>query len=172
MKEKTVFEGKVFSVVVKEMDIEGKMVHRDLVVHHGGVALCCIKDHQILLVRQTRVGAGCKTLEIPAGTLEPGEDPRSCGQRELNEETGYQAAQMELITATWPTPGYDTEVIYIYSCTGITPVEERFSMDEGEDIEMVWMDLDDAYDQVVRQNIRDAKTVIAILDARLKSLQK
>lgn len=170
MNGKEVFHGKIFSVVQTEMEIQGRMVHRDLVIHHGGVAMACVQDGKILLVSQTRAGAGCRTLEIPAGTLEPHEDPRTCGMRELNEEAGLQADHMELITATWPTPGYDTEVIYIYACSGLHPVQSRLPMDEGEDIELVWMDLEEAWQAVTDQKIRDAKTVIAILDARLKAL--
>lgn len=163
-----IFHGRVFDVETLQVEVEGRYVRRDLVIHHGGVAISALRDGKILLVRQSRVGAGCKTLEIPAGTLEPGEKPEICGMRELNEETGWQADRLELISACWPTPGYDTEVIWIYHAENLSPVSKRLDMDEGEDIEQVWLDLAEAYSLIQKGEIRDAKTIIAIQHEMLR----
>lgn len=161
-KAKTVFQGKIFEVVTKNVEIEGKEFRRDIIIHHGGVALCCVRDGKILLVSQTRAAVEQKTLEIPAGTIEPGEDPRVTGMRELNEEAGLQCRSMDLITAFWPTPGYDTEVIYVYDCREISEVSQRRPMDAGEDIQSCWMDLKEAAAMIKDGTIRDGKTIIAI----------
>ncbi|OLU37471.1 NUDIX hydrolase [Ileibacterium valens] len=168
MREKEIFHGHVFDVIQKEVEIDGRECIRDLVVHHGGVALSCVKDHQILLVRQTRTAADAITLEIPAGTIEPHEKPDVTGLRELNEEAGLTCEKMNLITAFWPTPGYSTEVIYVYECLGLSEVNQRRPLDEGEDITSLWMDLDEAKRAIEQGSIRDGKTIIAIYHALLK----
>ncbi len=171
MAEKEIFHGHVFDVIQKDFCIDGKDVIRDLVVHHGGVALSCVQDHKILLVRQTRAAVNEKTLEIPAGTIEPNEDPAVTGRRELNEETGYQCESMKLLTAFWPTPGYSTEVIYVYECRQITPVTSRRPLDEGEDITCEWLDLNRAAEMIRSGEIRDGKTIIAVYAALLQEKQ-
>ncbi len=167
MNEKEIFHGHVFDVVQKEMVIENRNVIRDIVIHHGGAALSCVQDGKILLVTQTRAAVNEKTLEIPAGTIDPGEDPKTTALRELNEETGYQCDSISLITAFWPTPGYDTEVIYVYECRGLHPAKERLSLDEGEDISVLWLPLEEAYEMIASGRIRDGKTIIAIYHAML-----
>ena len=157
-----IFKGAIFDVVQKDVMLNGQQVIRDLVIHNGGVSLCVVDKGKILLVSQSRTGAGCRTLEIPAGTLEPGEDPAQCGRRELNEEAGLECGQMKLITAFWPTPGYDTEVIYVYDCQDPTPAKVRRPMDDTEDIETTWIDLDQAAKMIEDGSIRDGKTIIAV----------
>ncbi len=169
---KEIFKGHVFEVIQKDFCINGKEVKRDIVIHHGGVALSCIRDQKILLVSQTRAAVEEKTLEIPAGTIEPGEDPAVTGRRELNEEAGLECEDMKLITAFWPTPGYSTEVIYVYECSGLSEVKDRRPLDEGEDISSIWMDLDEAYKAIGDGRIRDGKTIIAIYHSLLKENQK
>ena len=168
MNQKEIFKGHIFSVYQKEMDVNGKMMMRDLVVHPGGAAIRVIVDHKILLVRQTRAGIGnISTLEIPAGTIDPNEDPKVCAMRELNEETGMEADDLSLITAFWPTPGYDSEVIYVYSAIDPRQAKHRLAMDDTEDITQEWIDLDTAYQMIQTGEIRDGKTILAICQAKL-----
>lgn len=172
MSTKEIFNGKIFSVVQKEMEVNGRMLWRDLVVHPGGAAVVAIVDHQLLLVKQPRAGIGNEyTLEIPAGTIDAGEDPAVTAMRELNEETGCQAKSLSLITAFWPTPGYDSEVIYVYQANDVTKAKHRLAMDDTEEITLVWMDLDTAYDKIAAGEIRDGKTILAIYHAKLAELQ-
>lgn len=172
MNQKEIFKGKIFSVYQKEMDVNGHMMLRDLVVHPGGAAICVIVDHKMLFVRQTRAGIGnVSTLEIPAGTIDPNEDPKVCAMRELNEETGMEADDLSLITAFWPTPGYDSEVIYVYSAIHPRQAKHRLAMDETEDITLEWIDLNDAYQMVKAGRIRDGKTILAIYHAKLEQIE-
>ena len=162
MSEKSVFEGKIFSVSIRTMMDEGHEIRRDIVRHPEGVALCCVMDHKILLVRQPRAAVEQETLEIPAGTREPGESPELTGMRELNEEAGLACDSLRLITSFWPTPGYDTETIWVYEAVGLRPVENRRPMDPDEHISDLWIDLNDAYRMIQDGTIRDGKTIIAI----------
>ncbi len=172
MSTKEIFNGKIFSVVQKEMDVNGRRMWRDLVIHPGGAAVVVIADHKLLLVRQPRAGIGNEyTLEIPAGTIDPNEDPAMTAMRELNEETGCQAKSLSLITAFWPTPGYDSEVIYVYKANDVTKAKHRLEMDDTEEITLVWMDLDTAYEKIASGEIRDGKTILAIYHAKLAELE-
>ena len=169
MSTKDIFHGHIFSVVQKQMDVNGQWLWRDIVVHPGGAAVCAILENKILLVKQSRAALnGQETLEIPAGTLDPGEAPDATALRELNEETGYTADHLSLISAFWPTPGYDTEVIYVYYAHNVQKATHRLAMDDTENITLVWMDLEEAYDQVKNQTIRDGKTILAIQHAMLQ----
>lgn len=165
---KEIFKGKVFSVEQVEVEINGHPVKRDLVVHHGGIAIVALLDHRIALVRQTRTGAGCKTLEIPAGTLEPGEQARECAIRELNEECKMECKDIRFMCKFWPTPGYCTEVIQIWQAFDLYKSDNPLDYDEGEDIELIWMDLNEAWDLVQKGEIMDGKTIIAIQNLLLR----
>lgn len=168
MKEIERFNGKIFRLVSREVEINHQPANRDIVLHPGGVALSCIQDGKILLVSQFRHAVNAQLLEIPAGTLEPGEDPKVCGLRELNEETGYTCDSCELIQIFYPTPGYTSECLYIYQCTGLKKAEIKLEQDADEVIETVWMDLDEAFKKAWNSEIRDAKTILAIYHAVLE----
>lgn len=157
-----IYRGPIFSLIQKDMIINGVPTDRDIIIHNGGVSLICTDENRILLVKQTRAAAQSVTLEIPAGTLEPNEDPAACGLRELNEETGMTCSGMKLVTAFWPTPGYDTEVIWIYRCQDCRKAEHLLQKDADEDTQSVWMDIQEAWRQVCSGKIRDGKTIIAL----------
>lgn len=168
MATRELYQGKIFSVIQEQMDIKGKLVWRDVVKHPGGAAISVVRDHKILLVRQPRAGAGnISLLEIPAGMIDPGEAPETTAMRELNEETGCQAESLSLITAFWPTPGYDSEVIYVYKAHNVSKAASRLAMDADEQISLEWMDLDEACDKIQSGIIRDGKTIIAIYHEKL-----
>lgn len=108
--DKLAFRGRVLRVVVRQTP-RGV---RELVEHPGAVAILVIdEDGKILLVRQHREGVSGDLWEIPAGTLEPGEKPYSCAQRELREETGLEG-KLRFLGAIYPTPGYSTERIFLF----------------------------------------------------------
>lgn len=162
MSVRNLYDGPIFRLIQKDMMINGVMTDRDIIIHTGGVAVLCYEEGKVLLVRQTRAAANAKTLEIPAGMVEPHENPADCGRRELNEETGMSCSEMKLITAFWPTPGYDTEVIWIYRCLDVKKAEHHLAMDADEDTVPFWMDLDEAWNKVCTGEIRDGKTIIGI----------
>ncbi|MDO4466733.1 MAG: NUDIX hydrolase [Bacillota bacterium] len=168
MKEKRVFRGAVFDVIQKDVCIKDMVVNRDVVISPGGVGVLVIKDGNILFVQQMRHTINEVTLEIPAGKLEIGEEPSVTGLRELNEEAGLTCERLIPISHFAPTPGYSNEKIWIFEAINVSPALERHEMDEDEEIELVWMPLENAYQQVLEGKIIDGKTIIAIQYAMIK----
>ena len=168
MKEKEIFKGAIFTLVEKDVKIHDKIYKRDIIHHPGGVGVICILDNKILLVKQYRHAITKTTLEIPAGKLEYGENPKECGLRELNEEAGMECESLELVQSFVSTPGFCDERIWIYKAIHPKITNHRLDLDEDEDIETIWMDLDEAYKKIKSNEIDDAKTVIAILHMLLE----
>lgn len=118
------YKGPIFSIVRTELELNGKMVDRDVLVHSGGAGILALQDGKVLMVRQKRAGSGREMIEIPAGMIDGNEDPKQTALRELNEETGYEAEKIELIISFYPTPGYDSERLFIYRATGLAPAKK------------------------------------------------
>jgi ADP-ribose pyrophosphatase len=117
---------------------------------------------QVLLVRQLRPAVNAHLLELPAGLLDPGEEPETCARRELAEETGYSATHLEPLVSFYTSPGFSTELIHIFLATGLFETEV-VNDDDEEEIEVVRLPLAAAIDQVTRGEISDAKTVAGLL---------
>ncbi|MDD3874872.1 MAG: NUDIX hydrolase, partial [Methanosarcina sp.] len=109
--------------------------HREIIEHNGGVALAVITDEgKMVLVRQFRKAAEKVILEVPAGKIDPGEDPFHSAVRELKEETGYTAEKIEHLTSFYSSVGYSEEIIHLYMATGLTPGETEFDSNEALEI--------------------------------------
>ena len=160
--ETRVYEGRVVKLVVLDVTLpNGGAAKRELVRHPGAVAVVPLIDDDVLMVRQFRMAAGRVMLEIPAGTLNPGEDPAVCADRELQEETGYKPGVLESLGGIFVAPGYTTEFIHLFVARDL--VESRLAMDEDEFIELVRMPLREALEMVERGEIEDGKTISALL---------
>ena len=162
---KTVFEGVVFDVEIKEIVTpEGKSSQREIVRHHGGACILPIdSEGYCYLVKQFRSPFEKVMLEAPAGKIEKGEDPLYCASREITEETGLTAGKIEPAGNMVATPGYCSEVIYLYFGTeleykGGTP-------DENEYISTVKMSLKEAIEMAENGTINDSKTLILLYKA-------
>ncbi|MCF0107375.1 MAG: NUDIX hydrolase [Holdemanella sp.] len=154
------------------MPIHGKEYQRDVLLNQGAVSMLVLKDDKILLVKQYRCGIEMDTLELPAGKLEYGENPLECAIRELNEETGLQSDEFVFIQKMAPIPAYGQEIVYIYEAKDVYEANERFAMDEDEDLELYWIPLNDAYEMTLNGQIIDSKTVIAIQHAVIQKYRK
>ena len=121
------------------------------------------EDPQVLLIRQYRYAAGGYLYEIPAGTLDDGEDPAVCARRELEEETGCTAERVERLTTFFTTPGFVDEQIHVFMAAGLTMGEHAREKDEF--LEVVHMSLSDALGRIERGEIRDGKTIVGLLFA-------
>jgi len=117
---------------------------------------------RLALVRQWRHAAGRALLEVPAGTVDPGEDPATTATRELAEETELQAGSWERGPAFFTAPGFCTEYLTVYLATDLRPADESAHPDD-EDLEVVRMTLPEALGAVDRGEIEDAKSIVAIL---------
>ena len=170
---KEVYKGKIFTLKRDVVELpNGKTTERDVVSHHGGVGVIAMTaDGKIPTVRQYRKGIERISLEIPAGKLEQGEEPLTCGIRELWEETGARAESMEYLGSLFPTPAYDTEVIHMYLAKGLqVGGSQKLDPDEFVDVERI--DLREAVNMVLRNEIQDAKTQIALMKTYLLEQQK
>ena len=139
----------------------GVTVDLEMVRHPGAAAVVPMKENgTVVLIRQFRHAAGGFIYEIPAGKLHPGEDPRDCALRELEEEIGYQAGALELLSSIFTAPGFTDEVIHIYKATGLKAGRQHLDCDEV--LEIVEMPLHDAIGMIEAGAIRDAKTMVGL----------
>jgi len=159
---RVVFEGRVVRVRVDQVRLRsGRVTIREIVEHRGAVGMVPLtSDGRVLLVRQYRPALGGWTLEIPAGSLEPGEQPEACVQRELAEEVGFEAGRVEHLLTFAPSPGFLTELLHLYVCTEL---RARVLPREEEEMEVVPVPLREARQWVDRGEVRDAKSIIGLL---------
>lgn len=168
-----IMDGKIMLVTKEEVELEnGSHAYREVVYHNGGACILAIEDNCILLVKQFRYPNRLYTLEIPAGKLEKGEDPKDAVIRELEEETNRRAKDVRFISKFLPSPGYTSEWLHLYEAIDFKEVHDALEGDEDEFIDIVKMDLNDAYQAIFDGRIVDAKTVIAIQYAYTQMLLK
>lgn len=166
MDSQTIFQGKIITVYKDKVKCPNeKIATREIVRHHGGVGILATVDDKIILVKQFRYAYNQDTIEIPAGKLEYNEDSNLAGARELEEETGYSAIKLVPITQIYPTPGYCDEIIHLYEAKDVYKVENPLAGDEDEFINVLFIPIDEAYQMVIDQKIKDSKTIIAIMKA-------
>jgi len=163
---KEIFNGRVIHVVVDTVELpDGSLASREMAFHPGGVGVIAVtEDRKVYMVRQFRKPYEAEILEVPAGKLEPGEDPLECGIRELEEETGLRAEKMTYLGASYVSPGFCSETIHLYLATGLSEVGQH--LDDGEFLDVLTYDLDELYQMALNNEIMDAKTLIAILKAK------
>ncbi|HET8776514.1 MAG TPA: NUDIX hydrolase [Candidatus Limnocylindria bacterium] len=157
-----VWKGHVVSVRVDDvLRADGRRTTRDVVEHPGAVAIVAWDGERVAMVRQWRHATGGTLLEIPAGTAEPDEAPEATARRELAEEVGVAAASWRTGPSFFTAPGFCTEFMHLFFATDLSP--EEAEGDEDEDLEVAWMTLDEAIAAADAGDIRDAKSILAIL---------
>lgn len=168
----TLYQGRIIEVRKDRVQLEnGKETVRELVVHHGGVCIAAVdQQDRLLLVRQFRYPYGKEIIELPAGKIELGEDPRECGIRELQEECGCTADRFEKLGELYPTPAYCTEVIHIYQASGLHEISQK--LDEWEFLDVLRIPFEQAVQMVLDGQILDSKTQIGILKLHALRMQK
>jgi ADP-ribose pyrophosphatase len=156
------FEGKLIAVRVDTVGLpSGRTATREIVEHPGAVGILPWDGERLALVRQWRHATGAIMLEIPAGTLEPGEAPRATAERELGEECGLAADHWVDGPSFFTAPGFCTERLTLFLATGLR--EARVDAPEDEELELSWLPLADAVAAVEDGRIVDAKSVAGIL---------
>jgi ADP-ribose pyrophosphatase len=161
-----IHQGRVFSLRQDEIRLpDGKTSRLDIVYHPGAVVLLPVDpEGRILFIRQYRHSAGEVLLELPAGTMENEEEVEACALREIREETGMMAGQIEKIGEFFLAPGYSTEFLYIYLARDLRP--DPLPGDDDEFIQVEPLQVDQAYMLAETGQIRDAKTLATLLLAR------
>ena len=158
----TRFSGKMITLQVARFRYDdGDVVEREIAVHPGAAAAVVVDGDELVLVRQPReaIGTGA-SLELPAGKLDPGEDPLTAMQRELGEETGLQASDWEPLGAHYTSPGFTDERIHIFLATGVSEDPDAEPV-AGERIEIVRRPLTDL-DALIGE-VQDGKSLIGLL---------
>lgn len=161
-KSETVYEGKAFDVRRDQLLLpDGKTTWFDVVIHPGAVTLIPIDSRgRVLFVRQYRHAVGKELLELPAGTLNIGEEPEACALREVREETGMSAAILEKIGEFYLVPGYSTEYMHLYLASDLQV--DPLPGDEDEFITVEAIPLDDLPELISQGVLQDAKTLAAL----------
>ncbi len=166
------FKGKIMNARLDEARLpDGTTAPREICEHVGGVGVLPVdKDGNIILVRQFRYPFGTELLELPAGKLDHGEaeDIAECGRRELKEETGCTAGRLIPLGEMYPSPGFLTEVAYLFA--GLDLTEGEMQPDEGEFVELVRMPVSEVERLIEQGRLKDAKTITAMYRAKLKGL--
>ncbi|MBQ2968051.1 MAG: NUDIX hydrolase [Clostridia bacterium] len=159
----TKYKGKVLTLRVDRVELpNGDNACREVVEHNGAVGVVPItEDGEIILVRQFRAASRKVMLEIPAGKLEKGEDPLACGLRELEEETGFKAGNIEKLITYYSSPAILEEVLHLYIATDLIP--GKVHLDEDEFLECIKIPVDEMKQKIINGEIQDAKTVIGVL---------
>jgi len=170
MRKKNIYTGRVVNLNLETVKLpNGATVELEIIHHPGAAAIVPMKDEEtVLLIRQYRHAAGGYILEIPAGTLRPGEDPGVCAARELEEEIGFRPSALEPVVTFFTTPGFTNEVIHIYKATGLTPGKQN--LDHDEVLEVVELPLREAIGRIEDGTIRDGKTIVGLQVVFLRGL--
>ena len=156
-----IYKGKILTLRCDDAQLfNGAPCKREIIEHSGGACVLCVEKGKVLLVRQYRYAYGESVYEIPAGKLNAGEEPALACVRELEEETGFRAREVELLYEVYPTPGYTNERIFIYLAKELEKVERH--LDDGEFLDAEWIDLERVKEMLKKGEIKDAKTIIAL----------
>ncbi len=162
-----VYEGKVFDISIAEIR-DGEIEYKREIVEHKGSAVIVpvFQDKTVALVRQYRHAAGAYLLEIPAGTLNRGEDPMEGARRELEEEIGVTSESIEKLTEFYVSPGFLTEKMFVYLATDLR--EGKQNLEEDELLTIEKFTFPEAFEKIKTGEIQDAKTMVGLILAGAK----
>ena len=158
-----VYRGRAASLYLDTVEKpSGRRTVREVVEHEDCIVAVVIDDqNNVVLVRQYRYPVGKSFLEVPAGGINPGEEPIDCLRRELQEEIGYLPRKIERLGGFYSIPGYGTEYLHCYLATGLVP--SRLTAEDTEDIELVRVSQNQAVHLIASGEICDAKSIAALL---------
>ena len=161
---RTVYTGRIFTVTVDRVRLPHGVEHdMELVRHRGSVVLLPIpKPGSLILVKQYRYAVGRDLWELPAGSLNEGEDALEAAARECHEEIGLLPRQIELLSTLWPTPGFCTEKMLFYRCTDLVQPAEAAHQDEDECLEPHTFTFDEVRAMIGTGEVADMKTVVGL----------
>ena len=157
-----VYEGRILNLRVDEVRLEsGRTAKREVVEHGAAVGILALTEKGgVLLVRQYRYAVGEETLEVCAGLVEAGEDPRDAAAREMQEELGVRPGTLTEIGRFYASPGFCTELLILYLAEGLTP--SRLPQDEDENVLAVELPLGEIPRRMAEGAFRDSKTFAAL----------
>lgn len=162
VKADTLYEGRIVNLRIETVELPNKKyAKREIVDHPRGVGVIAMTERgTMFMVKQFRIAVRETLLEIPAGLVEPNEDPKIAAERELREEIGYRATKLEYLFDAYASPGFTNEKLSLFYAEGL--VKDPLPMDDTEFIEVFEYAVEELYDMVMNCEISDAKSIIAI----------
>ncbi|MFN3803892.1 MAG: NUDIX hydrolase [Pyrobaculum sp.] len=165
-----IYRGRKFTLVKRARRVGDRSVWGEYLVHPGAVAILALLGDRAILVKQFRPALGQWTLEMPAGTLEAGEDPQEAAVREMVEETGYKPLQLSHMLDIYPAPGVSNELVRIYFTNQLEHVGVGERDPGEEDMELALLSPREVLELIDKGAIKDGKTIAAFLFADRKAL--
>ena len=164
IKQEEIHKGKIFSLWGGQVALDnGEIAVREYIRHAGGVGIVPVIDGNVILIRQFRISIERELIELPAGRLEPNEDPIACAGRELEEEIGYRAGKLIPIASYFASVGNSNERMYLFLALDLEKTERRLEADER--IREVVMSLQTVREKLENHGFEDSKTIIGLREA-------
>jgi len=164
IEQKEIHRGKIFSLWGGQVALDnGEVAVREYIRHAGGVGMVPVIDGKVILIEQFRISIERKLLELPAGRLEPNEEPMSCAARELEEEIGYRANKLIPIASYFASVGNSNERMHLFLALDLKRTKLHLEADER--IKKVIMPLELVKEKLARQEFEDSKTIIGLREA-------
>jgi ADP-ribose pyrophosphatase len=169
-----IYKGKIIDLHVDEVTLpNGKTSKRELIKHPGAVAVIALTpEGKLVLVEQYRKALEKSIVEIPAGKLEPGEEPIVTAARELEEETDYGCDKLEHLISFYTSPGFADELVHLYAAKNIKRIEGARELDEDEFVEQIEVTVEEASMMIEEKRIHDAKTAYAVQYLKLQQFNQ
>jgi ADP-ribose pyrophosphatase len=158
-----IYNGRVVRLIVESFELpNGKAATIEMIRHPGAAAVVPLtEERDVLLIHQYRRAASGFIYEVPAGKLDPGEEPEHCAMRELEEEAGVRAGKLQALGSIFTTPGFTDEIIHLYLATSLEAVRQKLDDDEVLSVERV--SFERALEMCMRGELRDAKSICALM---------
>ena len=164
IKQEEIHKGKIFSLWGGQVELDnGEIAVREYIRHSGGVAIVPVIDGNVILIRQFRISIERELIELPAGRLEPNENPIDCAARELEEEIGYRAKKLIPIASYFASVGNSNERMYLFLALDLEKTERHLEADER--IREVVLSLETVKEKLTNQEFEDSKTIIGLREA-------
>lgn len=164
IKQEEIHKGKIFSLWGGQVELDnGEIAVREYIRHSGGVGIVPVVDGNIILIRQFRISIERELIELPAGRLEPNENPVECAARELEEEIGYRAGKLIHIASYFASVGNSNEKMHLFLALDLEKTERHLEADER--IREVVLPLEAVKEKLVNQEFEDSKTIIGLREA-------
>jgi len=164
IKQEEIHKGKIFSLWGGQVSLDnGEIAVREYIRHSGGVAIVPVVDGKVILIRQFRISIERELIELPAGRLEPNEEPMSCAARELEEEIGYSAKKLIPIASYFASVGNSNERMHLFLALDLEKTKRRLEADER--IREIVMPLETVKEKLNNQEFEDSKTIIGLREA-------
>ncbi len=172
IEKEVLFEGRIINLQVEKVTLpNGKTSTREIIKHPGAVCVIALTDDdKLIMVEQYRKALERSILEIPAGKLEPGEEPVITAARELEEETGYGSETLTHLISFYTSPGFADELVHVFVANNLYKIQDAKGADEDEFVELYELTLEEAEECLVDQRIFDAKTAYAVQYLRLQKM--